>query len=272
MVKVAIVQGRLSPQVGGRYQHFPIEGWRNEFAAASRLGLDGIEWIVSDFSNPLLDPDALGDALTLTRKHGVAVTSISLDVLMYHPIFRLPQADAHWLIDRVAAAAARLGTPRVSIPIEENSGIRNPADAQAARDALKQALDVIGGRVPKPCIETDLSPAGARALLAAPGLERLGLLLDLGNIAAYGYAYEDFAGFCAERIFGLHVKDRKSGLGPTCPLGTGDAELDRALSGISRLPQLADVTLQAYRTPDGFLEDARQAVEFVRKRLGPARA
>ena len=34
MVKIAIVQGRLTSRVGGRYQHFPIHAWRDEFAAA----------------------------------------------------------------------------------------------------------------------------------------------------------------------------------------------------------------------------------------------
>lgn len=267
MVKLAIVQGRLSPPVGGRYQHFPIDGWRDEFATAARLGFDGIEWIVSDFSNPLLDPVALDEMASLVGRHGVAVTSVSLDVLMYHPIFRLPWADVAWLLDRIAAAASRLGVPRVSIPIEENSGVRTTSDAQAARDVLKEAVDVMGDRVPQPCIETDLSPAGAQLLLATPGLERLGLLLDLGNIAAYGFAFGDFIKFSADRVFGLHVKDRRAGLGETCPLGTGVAELVLALSSLSRLPRLSDITLQAYRTPRGFLDDASRALEFVRQQL-----
>ena len=55
MVKVAIVQGRLSSQVGDRYQFFPIHAWRDEFEKAAELGFDGIEWIVSDFTNPILD-------------------------------------------------------------------------------------------------------------------------------------------------------------------------------------------------------------------------
>ena len=42
MVKVAIVQGRLSSQVGDRYQYFPIHAWRDEFEKAAELGFDGI--------------------------------------------------------------------------------------------------------------------------------------------------------------------------------------------------------------------------------------
>ena len=42
---IGIMQGRLSPPEDGRFQSFPREHWRQEFARAREAGLDYIEWI-----------------------------------------------------------------------------------------------------------------------------------------------------------------------------------------------------------------------------------
>ncbi len=130
MVKVAIVQGRLSSPVGDRYQYFPIHAWRDEFEKAAELGFDGIEWIVSDFTNPLLDRTCLEETKKICDRTGVEVSSISLDVLMYNPTHYQAWGDLSWLFERICEAVDLLGVRRVSIPVEENSGIHSPEDAQ----------------------------------------------------------------------------------------------------------------------------------------------
>ena len=49
MIKLSAVQGRFSSMVAGKFQHFPIHNWRNEFYEAKSMGFDGIEWIISIF-------------------------------------------------------------------------------------------------------------------------------------------------------------------------------------------------------------------------------
>lgn len=267
MVKIAIVQGRLSPMVGGRYQHFPIHAWREEFEIASGIGFDGIEWIISDFSNPLMDPKTVTEVKELSQRSGISVTSISLDVLMYNPVFKMPWEDVDWLFKSLLCAVGELGIRRVSIPIEENSGIRSDSDKEAAAKVLSRILARYGKFIPLICLETDLSPQAAQNFLLSPGLENLGLLVDLGNSAANGFNLNDFISLCSPRIYGIHIKDRLRGIGGSCPLGEGDAELSEGLPCSEELPKLADITLQAFRTSDRFVEDATNALKFTRRLL-----
>ena len=37
MAKLSFVQGRLSSEVAGRYQYFPIHNWKNEFYKAKQF-------------------------------------------------------------------------------------------------------------------------------------------------------------------------------------------------------------------------------------------
>ena len=268
MVKISIVQGRLSTPVGSRFQHFPIHAWRQEFEKAAQIGFDGMEWIVSDFSNPLFDPENLLEAAELSRHHKIQVTSVSLDIFMYLPARQLPWEDVTWLMDKLSQAIQILGTPRVSIPIEETSGIRTPQEAKETLAILRRLMDRYQNQILLPCIETDLSPRNVQQLLSQPGLERLGLLLDIGNLTANGYRLQDFMALCPSRIYGLHIKDRPGFFGPSCPLGEGEVELQKALSQAPNLPNLSDITLQAFRSSDRFLEDATHALRFVKNAMG----
>jgi L-ribulose-5-phosphate 3-epimerase len=45
MNPIGIMQGRLSPPVGGRIQSFPVDCWREEFFRAREAGLNCIEWV-----------------------------------------------------------------------------------------------------------------------------------------------------------------------------------------------------------------------------------
>ena len=51
---ISYVIGRLSKQVGDKFQHFPIDNWQQDLLLAKRFGFDGVEWIVSDYSNQFL--------------------------------------------------------------------------------------------------------------------------------------------------------------------------------------------------------------------------
>ena len=45
------VIGRFSPEVGSKFQYFPIDNWEKDLANAKKFKFDGTEWIISDFSN-----------------------------------------------------------------------------------------------------------------------------------------------------------------------------------------------------------------------------
>ena len=117
MLSLSIVQGRLSAEVAGKYQHFPINNWRNEFFDAKRLGFIGIEWIISDFSNPIFDKDAANDIIQLVKRSGVKITSISLDLLMTKTIDQFDFFEIEWMLELIDKISKSVGLKRISFPI-----------------------------------------------------------------------------------------------------------------------------------------------------------
>ena len=53
---LSYVMGRFSKKIGEKFQYFPIDNWQNEINIAKKLRFDGVEWIISDYSNPLFNP------------------------------------------------------------------------------------------------------------------------------------------------------------------------------------------------------------------------
>ena len=47
-MKIGILQGRLSPQVNGQIQEFPVYSWEKEFDYVKKLNVNGIEWIITE--------------------------------------------------------------------------------------------------------------------------------------------------------------------------------------------------------------------------------
>ena len=73
-----IMQGRLSPPEDGRFQSFPRNSWREEFARARAAGVDYIEWIHDEYgrsANPIFSEAGLAEFDALKRDSTSAITS-----------------------------------------------------------------------------------------------------------------------------------------------------------------------------------------------------
>jgi len=267
MVKLAIVQGRLSSPVGGRYQYFPIHSWREEFELAAKLGFDGIEWIVSDFSNPIFDPETTDQIQAIIEQTGVQVTSISLDILMYHPLANIDWVDVVWLFEGLCFAVSKLDIRRISIPIEEHSRIKSTKDAEAVKNRLSKIQEEYGERIPLISIETDMSIKNLAHMLSFPEIDKIGVLVDTGNAAANGYSIEEYLRMCGPRIYGFHIKDRRILFQPSVPFGEGSAEIISVLKQWRNLPKLWDITLQSFRSLSHYIDDAKQALAYIQKHI-----
>ena len=53
-INYSYVVGRLSSEVGSKFQHFPIEYWQRDLNNARKFNFDSTEDI-SDFSNPIFN-------------------------------------------------------------------------------------------------------------------------------------------------------------------------------------------------------------------------
>ena len=134
-------------------------------------------------------------------------------------------------------------------------------------DRIKKIIKLLEDKIPRIAIETDMSPLNIFTMFQKKGLEKLGIVLDLGNAAANGYKIETYIKLLKNNIYAYHIKDRSKLFGLSCPLGQGDAEIHLALGYINKLPNLSDITLQAYRTNNNYLKNASDALEFVNKFL-----
>lgn len=262
MVKLSAVQGRFSSEVAGKYQYFPIHNWRNEFKEASEIGFDGIEWIISDFSNPMFDPIAQLEIIALCKNWGVEITSINLDLLMYKTLNNFSKIEIKWIFDNINFMAKKIGLLRVSIPIEETCGIRDNKTFLDIQNSLSEIKN-LSTKAYLLAIETDMTPQSTNVFLNHNKLQDIGVLVDIGNASAYGYSLKDYFDILSKKIYSLHIKDRAIGIGSTVPLGQGTAEFKFLKKNISKLINLKDIVLQTYKTNKNYLKDIKKSKHYV---------
>ncbi|MEO6924391.1 MAG: sugar phosphate isomerase/epimerase, partial [Bryocella sp.] len=90
------MQGRLSPPEDGRFQSFPRNSWREEFARARAVGLDYIEWIHDHYdrgANPIFTPEGLAEFDALKLEHNIATPALCGDWFMDFPLIRCTETE-----------------------------------------------------------------------------------------------------------------------------------------------------------------------------------
>ena len=167
----AIMQGRLLPPEGGRFQSFPREAWRSEFSLAARAGLHGIEWIFDSYGedvNPLGTETGIAEMRSLSQQTGVAVRSLCADYFMDKPFLRTSDRERrrliekmHWLLSRCKLAGIR----RVVIPFVDNSRIENGDEESEVISILQSILPSAEANEVELHLETSLAPEPFAGLL-----------------------------------------------------------------------------------------------------------
>lgn len=228
MVRVGIMQGRLLPPYEGRFQTFPAQGWRDEFAKAQEAGLYCIEWIFEvphEEDNPLGSDAGIAEMLALAAQNGVQVRSICADYYMQRPLIGADAvanddvvAHLEWLIGR----AGRLGVTYMVLPFVDNSSLKTEAQRGALAAVLARVLPQAQAVGLELHLETDLPPAIFGALLRRINHPALKANYDIGNSASLGYDPDEELVELALFLGSVHVKDRVLG-GGTVALGRGAA-------------------------------------------------
>ena len=267
---VAIMQGRLSPPVGGQLQAFPSSTWAAEFSLAAEAGLDAIEWIFASDGDPLLSPLGLQQARDLMRVSGVRLLSICADYFMDAPLLG---ASGTTLNDRLSVLKSllnisrQLGVRHIVLPFVDQSAIRDRHDAEVLTELLGTVSDDAVTSGVELHLETSLGPEEFASLLAGlPAVVRANY--DSGNSASLGYdVREEFAAY-GRRVGSVHIKDRLRGAGSVA-LGTGNVDFGAFFDSLARVAYSGLFTLQAARGPVGSeVSLARQNRAFVLRHLG----
>jgi L-ribulose-5-phosphate 3-epimerase len=149
----------------------------------------------------------------------------------------------------VLASSAALGIEFVVIPLVDNGKIETPDQTEALLGALLERNTSLSKQRVKIVFESDLPPAELANFIAKLPKENFGINYDIGNSAALGYDCGEEIAAYAPRILNVHVKDRLRG-GTTVALGTGAAELSRAIGLIEESGYSGQYILQTARATD----------------------
>ena len=266
MICLSFVQGRLSKKIGSKFQYFPINNWQNEMPIARKIGFKHIEWIISDYNNPIFNKIFQNQILQVLKENKISISSIGLDFLMREPLFKIHNDDLEWILLNLKNILKRFKAKRVNIPIEENSRLSNHFDYKIVKKRLHKIIKILGGNT-KISIESDLSLKNLDHLLSIKELKKLGILLDIGNIKADGFSIEDYISKFAKKIYGIHVKKRGIFFKKSEKINKPYHELRYVINNISKLTNLNDITLQSFRSNSSYINELKLVYKIVKKEI-----
>ena len=259
-INYSFVQGRFSEEVAGRFQHFPIDNWENEFSLAKKLNFDSVEWIISDFSNPIFSPIFSKVIKNSLKKNKFKISSISLDLIMDNPLHILTNKEIAWLIKKLKFSINFFQIKRISIPIEERSRFNNHKEKLIALKNLSKFVSQLS-RSCKICIETDLSPKTLINIFKIKKFKNLGILLDLGNTRAHGFNINDYFKYFSNKIISIHIKYREVSYGKTKVLKKFFFnELKLLIKNLNLLTNLQDISFQTFKTNKNYFTDIIKSI------------
>jgi hexulose-6-phosphate isomerase len=255
MAAIGFMQGRLSPKVDGKIQAFPWDKWREEFPAAEKLGIQLMEWTLDHdrlAENPLMTAEGQAEIKALTVKHGVKVVSLTGDIFMQMPFWRVTGAERdHRLqeFEAVAEACFRVGIRFIVVPLVDNGAMTTPDEEAVVIAEFGKRADWLKAHGLAVAFECDYPPQKLAEFIAKFPEGAFGVNYDIGNSAALGYDSAQEIAAYFPRILNVHIKDRKLG-GATVPLGTGNADLPGTIAGLVKRGYRGFYILQTARAED----------------------
>jgi L-ribulose-5-phosphate 3-epimerase len=253
--RIGFMQGRLSALVDGKIQAFPWNEWREEFPRAKALGIGRMEWTIDHErlrENPLTTESGRGAISRLARGNTIRIASLTGDCFMQAPFWKADGLAREALVadlDLVLASCAALRLEFVVIPLVDNGKIETAEQAEVLLRILLERSASLSKQGVRVVFESDLPPAELATFIGKFPREVFGINYDIGNSAALGFDCGEEIAAYAPRILNVHVKDRLRG-GTTVPLGTGAADLAKAIRLIEQSGYSGQYILQTARATD----------------------
>lgn len=275
-LRIGVMQGRLSPRPEGKLQEFPWRSYRDEFAAAARLGLHSIEWIFEApryRENPLWTEQGREEIRGLIAESGVRVQSVCADYFMQCRLAGESASKTTESLDvlgELIVAAHSVGADRILIPLLETSAVDTPELKREVALNLRSVTPIAQRYGVTLGLEMEIPGADYAALVQSVGSPYVRAYYDAGNSTAQGLDIGQDILSVLPLLHAVHVKDRVKG-GGSRPLGSGDANFTAFFRALLSRGFRGDFVLQHYFETDPEAETAR-ALEFVRRQLASAKA
>ncbi|MCX6995860.1 MAG: sugar phosphate isomerase/epimerase [Kiritimatiellaeota bacterium] len=239
----------------------------DDFATAQRAGMDGLELGVGGAAEKLRIADTAyrqkikADA----QASGLAVSSLSMDLLNGHPLFSAPQAPG-WVAQTIAAAGD-LGAVGILVPF---FGAANLLQGQAFKP---DALDALVGRLKELAppagkagvslgLESTLSARMYLELLDRVGSSAVGAYYDIGNCTNAGLDVPADLRALKGRLSMIHFKDGSR------YLGEGAVKMPPICAALRAIGYDGWIVLETACPSKNAEADCRRNADYSRKLLG----
>jgi len=252
LVRIGVMQGRLSPPRGGSIQSFPVDTWRKEFKLARQAGLDCIEWVYekeAEEINPLTTDEGIAEIRLLVETSGVAVGSVCGDYYMKERL--VTEAGTvqesvvehlQWLLGRIRLLGGRC----IVLPFVDASSLNSSLEIEGLVKVIETIISTAEHAGVELHLETDLRPDDLVSLLERVSHPLVRANYDTGNSAALGQDPVEELTLLGPWLGSVHVKDRVLG-GGTVPLGAGATDFSTCFSLIRAADYCGPFILQAAR-------------------------
>ena len=263
------MNGRLSKQIDGKIQTFPIDTWREEFKKAAKCGFELIEWIFDTQKNPIMDKEEIKEMEFLSNEFGVKINAVCADYFMEKKLFNVSNVETSEnlnVLKELINKCQDLEIKILEIPLVDSSSLKSNQDKVQLIENLEKILPVAEKNDVKLTLETDLSPDSFKELLSRFNHPNIKANYDTGNSASLGYDVQEELKAFGSLISNIHIKDRKFH-GNTVPLGNGDTNFDLFFSELKKINYTGDFSIQGAREePKTKPEDTcKKYLDFVKR-------
>lgn len=269
--KLGFMQGRLSPIIDNKIQAFPTKDWQFEFAKASNLGLNVMEWTVDydcELTNPIFHENGRAKINRLKEEHCIEIPSVTADAIMQMPFWKFEGEERRKRFDYVKKFITACGYcdfKIIVIPIVDNSSIEAEEQKQVLINYFKSITQYLDNLNLKIAFEVDMPPETTRSFIEEFTPSIFGINYDIGNSASAGFIPKEEIACYGNRIFNVHIKDRKLG-GTTVPLGMGDANFKETFINLKKANYEGNFIIQAARSiKNKHSEIMFEYIEFLKR-------
>lgn len=239
----------------------------NDLGIAASVGIEGVELGVGDPAETLeiATPEAIARRRQQTQAAGLAVSSLSMDLLNHHTLAAHEQAPA-WMAQCIDAAAA-LGAEAILVPffgpgdlVDEDGLKKDDVDNVVAR--LKEIAPKAESAGVKLGLENTCSAGQNIEILDRVGSDAVGCYYDIGNSTQGGFDVPAEIRDLKGRICMFHFKD-----GPHY-LGEGKVNLPPIAEAIREIGYGGWIVLETSCPTKNPEVDAAKNVRIIRDALG----
>jgi sugar phosphate isomerase/epimerase len=232
-------------------------------AAVAQTGIDAVELWAGHVEPPVAGRSKqlewrMGVDLGHFRKIRALFDRRRIRLRSYDVPFRNECTDAE--IDRIFEMARALGAGAISSSSEV--GIAERLDGFARKHRVKVGFhnlsDLKSGQFAR--------PGDYRKALNGRS-EYLGVTLDIGHLTAAGFDPLEFLKEVHQRVFAIHLKDRKRDQGPPVPLGQGDTPVRAILLAIRDQGWKIPSYIECQQTTSDVVAEVKRMYDYARRAL-----